>query len=277
MMLNSAGGPVRADQLGKTLMHEDLGRDVDIIGEVAARTGFNILFATGLYMGLSGGAYWKMKSLIDPDFVGYLTEMYVRELTDGVGSTGLKPAAIKLASGKVPFTRYDQLLIRAAAAASLATGAPIITHTEAVGGDLQLRMLVELGVDPAKVIVGHCCGNPDHAYHRAITDAGAYIGFDRFGLERIQPDEVRARSLATLVECGAADRVIVSHDCVFHNQGRIGPASSAHVELRTPLHFSRVIAPKLEAMGVAPAVIDSILTDNPRRYFEGAKAVAHAH
>jgi phosphotriesterase-related protein len=135
MMLNSANGPVRTDQLGKTLMHEhlvvgftgwegdsrcpavdrqsiidvcvdrveelkaagftamldpnDLGRDVEIMGEVAARTGFVILFSTGLYLDVSAGAYWKLRALHDPHFCSYVTEMYVRELSDGVGTTGI--------------------------------------------------------------------------------------------------------------------------------------------------------------------------------------------
>jgi phosphotriesterase-related protein len=322
--LNAVNGPVRADQLGRTLMHEhlvaafpgwegdtrcppmdrrsiidlcvdrveelksagfsalldpcpnDLGRDVEIMGEVAARTGFTILFATGLYMDVSAGAYWKLRALIDPDAVAYMAEMFVSELTDGVGSTGLRPAVIKVATGKAPFTRYERMVLEAAAKASLATGAPITTHTEAVDGEAQLEILTGHGVDPACVIVGHSCGNPDHAYHRRIVDAGAYVGFDRFGIERILPDEDRVRSLVRVVESGSADRVIVSHDCVFHMRGRLFPASQSAMHERTPLHFSRNIAPKLKAAGVGEAVIDGMLRDNPRRYFEGAAALAHA-
>jgi phosphotriesterase-related protein len=173
---------------------------------------------------------------------------------------------IKLASGKPPFTAYDQMLIKAAADAARLTGAPIITHTEAIGGELQLQMLKDLGVDPARVIVGHSCGNPDHAYHRQIVDAGAYIGFDRFGLERILPDEQRVKSLVRMVESGAADRVIVSHDCIFHRHGAPMPSGAP----RSPLHFTRVIEPQLKALGVQTSVIDSMLVDNPRRYFEGS-------
>jgi phosphotriesterase-related protein len=46
----------------------DLGRDVDLIGEVAARTGFNIIFATGLYNESRGGSfYWNRAFGADPD------------------------------------------------------------------------------------------------------------------------------------------------------------------------------------------------------------------
>ena len=36
-----------------------------------------------------------------------------------------------------------------------------------------------------------------------------------------------------------------------------------------PLHFTRNIAPRLRAGGMTEAEIDSILIDNPRRYFTG--------
>ena len=249
----------------------DLGRDIDLMGEVAARTGFNILFAVGLYMDKLAGTYWKLKMAMDPDGTKRLADLFIKEIEDGVGSTGVKPAVIKVATGQAPFTRYEQRVMEASVAAAVATGTPIITHTEGVDGDTQLATLTGHGVAPGRVIIGHSCANPDHAYHRRIVDAGAYIGFDRFGLERLRPDEGRLESLKQMIEAGLADRVIVSHDCVFHMPGRLAPAGAPVVE-RHPMHFSRVLAPKLRDMGVSQATLDSMLTDNPRRYFEGVDA-----
>jgi len=250
----------------------DASRDVDIMGEVAARTGFNILFATGLYLDLYAGPHWKARLAIDPDGVKSLTDLYVTELTDGVGSTGLKAAVIKVATGKAPFTEFEQKVMEAAAAASNATGAPIITHTEAVDGELQLKALTDRGVPAHRVIVGHCCGNPDHHYHEAIAKAGAYVGFDRFGLEYIIPDETRAQSVAAMLRAGRRDQVILSHDCVFHMFGQMSsdPQLESMFTAFGPLHISRVIAPRLQELGVAPAEMDHLLYENPRRYFEGA-------
>ena len=36
-----------------------------------------------------------------------------------------------------------------------------------------------------------------------------------------------------------------------------------------PLHFTRVIAPMLRERGVTDGQIDTMLIDNPRRYFAG--------
>jgi len=246
----------------------DLGRDPELYAEVAARTGFNILFTTGLYHERAGSPYWRSKLAGFRDAAQYVAAMYVDELTNGVGPSRLKPAAIKLAVGADPASAYEDKLIEAAAIASRETGAPIITHTEAVAGDVLLAKLKGFGVAAHKVIIGHSCGSSDKAYHRAIVDGGAYIGFDRFGLVGLMPDEVRADCLHALVEAGFAQQVMISHDCVFCNLGAMySPKVAAMLETHSPMHFSRKVAPMLRERGVAQAAIDSMLRDNPRRYF----------
>ncbi|MBX3529073.1 MAG: hypothetical protein KF849_00590 [Rhizobiaceae bacterium] len=242
----------------------DLGRDVELYAEVAARTGFNILFATGLYHEHFAAPYWRFKLGIEPDGAKYVAEMYVRELSRGVGSSGLKPAVIKLAVGADPSSAFERTLVEAAAIASNETSTPILTHTEGVHGDTMLARLGELGVPAHRVIVGHCCNSTDRAYHARIVDSGAYIGFDRFGMTAIQSDENRTDCLQALLEAGRAESVIVSHDCVFCQKGAmLAPAKLT----RDPRHFSRDIAPILRARGVPQSTLDSIFRDNPRRYF----------
>lgn len=245
----------------------DIGRDVELYAEVSARTGFNILFATGLYHEQFAAPYWKFKLGASPDAAKYLASVYVSELTQGVGASRLRPAVIKLAVGLDPTSRYEQTLLEAAAIASNETSTPILTHTEGVGGDLMLKRLMELGVDPHQVIVGHSCGSPDRSYHRRIVDEGAYIGFDRFSMTAIQSDTVRAESLHALIESGHEQSLIVSHDCVFCQRGGMLQPASLH---RDPLTFQRVAAPMLREKGVSQATLDGLFTDNPRRFFEGA-------
>lgn len=242
----------------------DLGRDVELYAEVASRAGFNILFATGLYHEHFAAPYWRFKLGAEPDGARYVADMYIRELTQGVGSTGLKPAVIKLAVGTDPASAFERALVEAAAMASNETSAPIITHTEGVHGDTMLARLGELGVPARRVIVGHSCNSADRAYHQRIVEAGAYIGFDRFGMTAIQSDGMRADCLAALLDAGHAQSVIVSHDCVFCQKGAmLAPARLT----RDPRHFTRDIAPMLRGRGVPQATLDAILRDNPRRYF----------
>jgi phosphotriesterase-related protein len=247
----------------------DVGRDVDLMGEVAARTGFNIIAATGFYHEAMGAnAHWRIKAAYDPDFVDRLAELMIRELTDGVDG-GVKPGVIKLATGTGAMTDYEEKVFRAGAKAALATDTPITTHTEAVLGDAQLDLLTGLGVPAHRIIIGHCCGSRDHHYHMALARAGAYVGFDRFGVEDICSDEDRTVSLVKVIEAGGVGRTIVSHDSVWCLRGNPLPAEvmAKLAQTHTPLRFERVIAPRLQELGVSPAQIETLLVDNPRRYF----------
>lgn len=245
----------------------DLGRDLDLMGEVASRTGFQILFAVGLYDEFLGGPYWRAKAARDPDVVSYLTDMYVREIERGVADSGCKPAVIKVATGRQPFSQFESIALHAAARASTATGVPITTHTAGVDGDFQLQILKEHGVGPHRVIVGHCCGSNDSRYHQSICELGGYIGFDRFGLPQFNSDDNRISGLVNLLAQGYAEHVIVSHDCVFNMRGALIGREDAPPVV-TPMHFSRTIVPQLLRLGVDSSVLDALLSDNPRRYFE---------
>lgn len=244
----------------------DLGRDVELYGEVAARTGFNILFSTGIYNEHLGGAYWRYKIMADPAGAENLAALYIRELTEGVGPSRLKPAVIKLAIGKDPHSAFEGRLIKAAALAAVETGVPILAHTDGVEGDVLLARLTALGIPSHRIIIGHSCGSADHAYHRRIVDGGAYIGFDRFGLELIQSDEVRIESMHRLLQNGYSRQLIVSHDCAFCQRGQVIPDEKLHAN---PMHFSRTIMPRLRELGTEQSVLESILVDNPRCYFSG--------
>jgi phosphotriesterase-related protein len=250
----------------------DLGRDVPLMAEVASRAGFNIVFATGLYHHHLGGLpYWSYKFQYDPDAEKRLADLLIKELTVGVQGTDIKAGVIKVATAMPPFTDYEKTIFRAAAKASLATGAPITCHTDAVLGDEQLAYLTSLGVPAHKIVIGHSCGSADHDYHMKIVSGGAYIGFDRFGLELIKPDSVRVESLVKILKKGYAASVVISHDSVWCWKGQMLPPAvlqqveGGHMSMR----FTRVITPLLKDAGVDDAVINSMLTDNPRRYFAG--------
>jgi phosphotriesterase-related protein len=258
----------------------DLGRDVEFIAEVASRARFNIICATGLYKESEGGAaYWHMRAHSGPQ-VGAMAELFERELRDGVGRTGIRPGIIKLATGPGKMTEYERGVFEAGARAAALTGAPITTHTDqGTVGDAQQALLVAGGVAAQRIVIGHSCGTTDHAYHLRIARGGSYLGFDRFGLDMLHPDAERTRALLRLLQAGAGDRVVVSHDSVWCWRGEpFGnlEAQRRFAELHTPLHFARNIVPKLREGGASEAQIRALTLDNPRRFFAGEKLPALA-
>jgi phosphotriesterase-related protein len=251
----------------------DLGRDVEFAAEVSTLTGFPIVCATGLYKEAEGGTpYWKLRASFG-EGARALADLFVHELTVGIGRTGIRAGIIKVATGHGEITRYERMVLEAAALASLETGAPITTHTdEGRLGDEQQAILTSHGVPAHRIVIGHSCGTDDHDYHLRIARGGSYLGFDRFGLDMIFPDDKRVASLLKLLAAGAAARVVVSHDTVWCWRGEPFPASRRPA-LSTgswePTHFSARIVGRLKAGGASDAQIDLLLLHNPRRLFAG--------
>ncbi len=251
----------------------DLGRDVEFSAEVSQKTGFPIICATGLYKeDEGGGAYWKMRANFggSPDAI---SELFIKEITEGIGESGIKAGIIKVATGSPAITDYESMVLTAAAKASVETGVPITTHTEhGTLGDEQQRLLCGAGVDPHNIIIGHSCGSSDKDYHMRIIGGGSYLGFDRFGLEVLHPDQERIQSLLALIAGGAASRVVVSHDSVWCWRGTPLPDPEMFGEmlsLWTPTHFVERVVPQLKDGGASDADIEMMLVHNPRRFFSG--------
>jgi phosphotriesterase-related protein len=255
----------------------DLGRDVELMAKVAQQTGFQIVCATGLYKESEGGRpYWHFRSNFGPS-VEAMAELFIRELTEGIGSTGVRAGIIKVATGPGEMSEYERSVFEAAAKASAATGAPITTHTDqGTVGDEQQRVLTEHGVPAHRIVIGHSCGTADTEYHLGIARGGSYLGFDRFGLDMIHPDAERVAALARLIARGAGDRVVVSHDSVWCWRGQPFPPAvlQAMNQVWNPTHFTLRVIPMLKEAGVADEAIERLLVGNPRAFFAGEKLPA---
>lgn len=250
----------------------DLGRDVEFAAEVSQAAGVRVICATGLYKEESGAApYYKFRGTFT-DTVAEMTETFVKEVSEGIGPTGIRAGVIKVATGPHQVTTYEKAVITAAARAHLATGAPITTHTdEGTMGREQLAILRGEGVDPARVVIGHSCGSADLRYHVDLLDQGVYLGFDRFGLELLHPDRLRLAALIGLLGIGCERQIVLSHDTVWCWRGRPLPIpAEAMAPHWDPRHVLLRIVPALREAGVPQAKIDAMLVDNPRRYLAGA-------
>lgn len=251
----------------------DLGRDVEFMAEVAQKTDFQIICATGLYKEEEGtSAYWKFRGNFGSPAEA-MAELFIRELTEGIRGSGVRAGIIKVGTGHQTLTPYERWVFEAAALASVETGAPITTHTDGGRfGDDQQAFLVEHGVAPHRIVIGHSCGTSDTDYHLRITQGGSYLGFDRFGLDVLQPDDERVEALLRLIGSGAGSHVVVSHDSVWCWRGMPIPTAALQASMETvwkPTHFLDVIAPRLRDGGASEAQIDALLVDNPRRFFAG--------
>ncbi|MEV4798612.1 phosphotriesterase-related protein [Nonomuraea sp. NPDC049421] len=247
-----------------------LGRYVPAVQRVAELTSVTIVAATGLYTYDALPPYFGNRgpgSLFGgPD---RLAEFFVRDLTEGIGRTGVKAAMLKCASDRQGMTDGCRRVFRAVAEAHLATGAPITTHSNSAskGGLEQQKLLASLGVDPGRVVIGHAGDSTDLAYLEELVANGSYLGMDRFGIDTICPFDDRVAVVAAMCERGHAGRMVLGHDSYCFNDR----FDAAVVRRRHPryhlLHISQDVLPALRARGVTEEQIHQMLVGNPRRIF----------
>jgi phosphotriesterase-related protein len=255
----------------------ELGRDAAMMKEIAEKSEMNVVCTTGFYFEAMGlPIYWRART------VDEIAELYIREISQGIGTTGVKAGAIKVATGAPGISALEQKFLDAACVAQRATGVPIITHTQdGVGAPEQQAAFAKGGVEAHRCLIGHCCGNADPAYHQRVVDGGSYIGFDRIGILRFQPDEVRADNLVRLVRNGYRAQVMMSQDRHCGWLGKFARQVTAEEQAKIdamraegqyPPPYTYLFTdfvPLLKQRGLSDHEIGSILEDNPRRFFAG--------
>ncbi|AZB44002.1 phosphotriesterase-related protein [Bacillus sp. FJAT-42376] len=252
----------------------ECGRDPEFLKEVSERTGLQIVCATGYYYEGEGATpYFKFRQQLGTA-EEEIYEMFMTELTEGIGATGIKAGILKVASGKNQITPYEEMFFRAAAKAQKETGAVILTHTqEGTMGEEQVDLLLSEGASPDKIVIGHMCGSTDPAYHRRVLEKGVFIGFDRFGIQGMvgaPPDTERIETLSVLLKEGFGDQIMLSHDTVNIWLGRpLELPDPLAVQMRNwhPVHLFENILPKLSDRGFTEEALEDLLTKNPRQLF----------
>jgi phosphotriesterase-related protein len=245
----------------------DLTRDIDVLKDVSEKLQINIICSTGRYTEEEGKwAYLKKRS---QNKVGDMkTELYdgfMCEITKGIGTSGVKPGAIKVASGLNRISELEEAMLRAGAMASRETGLPVITHTQdGTMGPEQAGILTGEGADPKKIMIGHMCGNPSLQYQIDVLNTGVNIAFDRFGLELFVPDRVRTAALAGLIGIGYTDRIMLSQDFMAVSFGRGGVRLEELARQVANWSFVNIFK------NIIPALKKAGITDNPRRLLCGA-------
>jgi phosphotriesterase-related protein len=131
-------------------------------------------------------------------------------------------------------------------------------------------VLSEEGVDLTRVVLGHSGDSTDLDYLTEMADAGCLLGMDRFGLDIITSFEDRVGTVAALCERGYAGSLVLSHDASCY----IDWFPEAVIPMFAPKwnyeHIFDDVLPALRERGVTQEQLDTMLIENPRRYFAGS-------
>jgi phosphotriesterase-related protein len=249
------------------------GRNPEFYKKLAKKTGINIICSTGLYTDHGGSpAYWKTRVMWGADISKMIAELFIKEITEGIGKSGVKAGVIKVATGG-EMTPYEASVFKAAVMAQKATGVPIITHTEGpTGGVEQAELFIKEGADLKKILIGHVSNSRDIEYHKAILAKGVYVGFDRIGLDIFMPLDVNAKNVAELCKLGYANKIILSHDTINFWLGRPITVPDKALPLFANWRIDTIslrFIPALKQLGVTDAQIKTMMVDNPRNLFLG--------
>lgn len=252
-----------------------LGRDIELVAKVAARTEINIVVATGIYIHSELPPYFRHRGpgrLLDgPE---PMVDMFVGDIEQGIAGTDVRAAILKCATDVPGLTADVERVLRAVAETHKQTGVPISTHTDAGTrrGLEQQRVFAEEGVDLSRVVIGHSGDTTDLGYLTELIEAGSYLGMDRFGLNSRLPFEDRVSVVVELCERGYAERLVLSHDASCFNDW-LEPMDPGLREEFAPrwcfTHIFDDVVPALEGRGVTDASIQQMLVGNPRAIFKG--------
>lgn len=245
------------------------GRDPVLLKRLSEKTGIHIIASTGLFPEQIGaGNYYKWQSQMrGRDLEEDLCELFSTELTTGIRGSGVKAGIIKVGSGDPAITDYEKTVFKVAVRVAKEHDVSIITHTEAATvGPVQQDLFLELGADPARIMIGHQNNSDDIAYALGqIERPGFYLGFDRTNPLMSAASE---NNIVSLIKRGFGDRIMLSHDCIFFWLGRPGALPPQFADWNAEYIFRKLV-PKLKAAGISDERIGDILIGNPRRFLGG--------
>ena len=247
----------------------DYGRNVAVLERLSRQSGVHIVAATGFNKAKFADRY---SSRLTEDA---LVEWMATEVSEGVteppsfvadvtkGSrTAARAGLIKASSSLGGPTKDEEKVMRAAARAHHKTGAPVSTHTEKATWALeQAAFLLERGVNPGKLLIGHLDFNPDLAYLSEMAGLGVYLGLDQFSKDKYLPDARRVELVIALTEKGFGEQLLLSGDLARRSYWRtFGGAGFRHLPTTIKQH--------LREAGMTEAGLEQLFVHNPRNWLD---------
>ena len=257
----AAGGRTLVD-----LTTRGLDPQPETVAEIARQSGLNVVLGAGYYIDES-----HPPGMEDLSEEGIAAEI-ITHVKEGFGATGIRAGII----GEIGFqsgTPAEEKSLRGAALAQQATGAAVNVHVPFGLGreDLCYRVagiLSETGADLSRVILSHQdLSYLDHEYEERMLSRGMTLELDCFGLEmssdayggwEFPADRDRIAGVASLVERGWADQVLISTDmCMKFQLRAYGGHGFGHI-LDT-------VVPRMRKSGIPDTALDKILVENTKR------------
>jgi phosphotriesterase-related protein len=236
-----------------------VGRNLAVLQRLADTSTIKIVVPTGVYRDAYIPASLRDSSEAE------LTDLWTKELTDGIEGTSVRAGFIKLAMSDDGPTPLEIRNLKAAAKASQNTGAVIGSHT--IGGAVarkEMDVLEAAGLDLGRFIWIHAQTEPDLAILKEAAQRGAYVELDTVGAP-FQSQPVLLDAVAALIDAGLIDHILLSHDAGWYNPAR--PDGLPDEGYRGYTALVRDFIPALLARGISQEQVQRMTVKNPAQAF----------
>jgi phosphotriesterase-related protein len=251
-----------------------LGRYIPRIQRIAEQVDLNIVVATGCYTYDDVPFFFHyrgpaLNAAVGGEVPDPMVDMFVGDIEDGITGTGVRAGVLKCAIDAQGMTAGVERVMRAVAKAHRRTGVPITVHTHPTSrsGLAVAEVLADEGVDPRRVVLGHSGDTTDVDHLGELADAGFLLGMDRFGINWDTTFEARADTLVEMCRRGYAESMVLSQDAHCYIDW-FAPGVTDLLPQWRYTHIHEEVLPYVREHGVTEEQIETMLVDNPRRYFE---------
>lgn len=224
----------------------NIGRDVEVLRQVAEQTEMNLVCSTGFY--------YTDEPVLSAASSDRLCKYMVED------ALSVNAGVIKCAVEAEQVGPFQEKVLRACARVHLHLGLPIVLHTNANNKNARkaLEIMISEDVKPDTVTVSHLSDTDETEYIGEIADCGCFIGLDRLhGNTSEAYISKTVQKIKKLCEEGYEDRIVLSHDTMFFNGFEASPAMDASP--RFSYCFEHIL-PELPAQ-----TAEQIMVSNPAR------------
>ena len=230
-----------------------LGRDVELLKQLAIDSSLNIITNTGYY----GAAKEKyLPSHAYTETAEQLSERWIREWKEGIDGTGIRPGFIKTGVDAAPLSEVQEKLIHAAALTHLATGLTIAVHTgDGKAAMHEIEILEQHGVSPGAWIWVHAQNEKDAELHFQAAKKGGWVEFDAAGPSTLS-DTIDF--ISRMKNQGFIKNILISQDAGWYHVGETNGG-----EFRNFNFVFTQLIPEMKRKGFSQKEIEQIFVTNP--------------
>ncbi len=236
------------------------GRDPSALKHISLKSGLPVVCAAGFY--------WDpYPQVVFDSSVEALRDILIQELSEGIGASGIRAGVIKIGTYLGEIGAAALRVFQAAALASRATGAAVVTHTSAAEqAAWHLDTLLRAGMDPGRILISHM--GAFHGIEQLIAFGrhGTMMGVDQIGLAARRPNDELADLVRDACAAGLENQIILSSDMARKTRlHRYGGSSYSAVFVD--------FVPMLRQRGVSTSHIETMMCKNPQRLLDFAGSV----